>query len=92
MIAAEAEDVKEEEIADSPSPDDPPSRTGKLDGRLDNTLRPEKNLSRTMSLEEATKWIEQFESYLIWNKPLIGKKSDTAVRNLLESSLEAGLV
>ena len=91
-IAVEAEDVKEEEMADSPSPDDLPSRTDKLDGRLDNTLRPENNLSRTMSLEEATKWIEQFESYLDWNKPLIGKKSDTAVRNLLESSLEAGLV
>jgi hypothetical protein len=87
------EDVKEEGRANGPSQDDPPPRTlGKQDGRLDNTLKPDKNLSRTMSLEEATTWIVLFESYLNWNKQLLGRKSITAVRHLLESSLEAGLV
>ena len=91
-IATE-EDVKEEEMGDVSSQGDQPSRnTGKQDGRLDNTLKPDKNLSRTVSLEEATTWITQIKSYHNWNKQLIVKKSNTAVRNLLESSLEARLV
>ena len=71
-IATETGDVKDEGMANGPSQDDPPLRTlGKQDGRLDNTLKPDKNLSRTMSLEEATTWITLFESYLEWNKPLL---------------------
>ena len=78
---------------DASSQGNQPSRnTSKQDGRLDNTLKRDKNLSRTVSLEEATTWITQIESYHNWNKQLIVKKSDTAVQNHLESSLEAWLV
>jgi hypothetical protein len=65
--------------------------TGKHD-RLDNTLRPAEHLSRTMSLEEETKWLTNFESYLDWNKRIIAKRSISSIRNLLESSLDASLV
>ena len=42
-LAAQAEDVKAEEMADGPSLDNlPPGTTGKQNGRLDNTLKPEK--------------------------------------------------
>ena len=90
---ATEEDVKGEEMLDASSQGNQPSRnTGKQYGRLDNTLKPDKNLSKTVFLEEATTWITQIESYYNWSKQLIVKKSNTAVRNLLESSLEAGLV
>ena len=45
-----------------------------------------------MSLEEATKWLKNFESYLNWNKLVIAKRSVSSLRDLLESSLDAGLV
>ena len=45
-----------------------------------------------MSLEEATKWLKNFESYLNWNKPVIAKKSPEHLRNLLESFLDASMV
>ena len=60
--------------------------------RLDNTLRPAERLSRTMSLEEATKWLTQFESYLDWNKRIINKRTVYSIRQLLEGSLDASLV
>ena len=41
--------------------------SGKLD-RLDNTLRPTDRLSRTMTLEESSKWLKNFDSYLNWNQ------------------------
>ena len=42
-LAAQAEDVKAEEMADGPSLDNrPQGTTGKQNGRLDNTLKPEK--------------------------------------------------
>jgi hypothetical protein len=65
--------------------------TGKHD-RLDNTLCLAERLSRTMSLEEATKWLTFFESYLDWNKRIIAKRSVSSIQNLLESSLDASLV
>ena len=65
--------------------------TGKHD-RLDNTLRLAERLSRTMSLEEATKWLTQFESYLDWNKRIIDKRTVYSIRQLLEGSLDASLV
>jgi hypothetical protein len=65
--------------------------TGKHD-RLDNTLRPAERLSRTMSLEEATKWLTNFESYLDWNKRIVDKRTVYSIRQLLESSLDASLV
>ena len=76
---------------DIPPADAPLGTTGKHD-RLDNTLRPKERLSRTMSLEEATKWLKNFESYLNWNKLVIAKRSVSSLRDLLESSLDAGLV
>ena len=73
-----------------PSLVDPPmGTTGKHD-RLDNT--PKERLSRTMSLEEATKWLKNFESYLDWNKQVIAKRSVSSLRDLLERSLDACLV
>ena len=60
--------------------------------RLDNTLRPAERLSRTMSLEEATKWLTNFESYLDWNKRIVDKRTIYSIRQLLESSLDASLV
>ena len=78
---------------DDPHPVDLPAgtTTGKHD-RRDNTLCPNERLSRTMSLEEATKWLKTFESYLDWNKQIIAKRSPSSLRNLLESSLDACLV
>ena len=64
---------------------------GKLE-RLDNTLRPTDRLSRTMTLEEASKWLKNFDSYLNWNEPVIAKKSPEHLRNLLESFLDASMV
>jgi hypothetical protein len=65
--------------------------TGKHD-RLDNTLRPAERLSRTMSLEEATKWLTQYDGYLDWNKRIIDKRTVYSIRQLLEGSLDASLV
>jgi hypothetical protein len=75
--------------------DAPPTKTsqkttGKQE-RLDHTLRPHRHLSRTMSLEEATKWLKNFESYLVWNESVIAKRNACS-RDLLESRLEADLV
>ena len=43
--------------------------------RLENTLHPIVNLSRTMTLEVASTWLKKFDSYLEWNKAVISKKS-----------------
>jgi hypothetical protein len=64
--------------------------TGKHE-RLDHTLRPHGHLSKTMSLEEATMWLKDFENYLKWNESVIAK-SNACSRDLLESRLEADLV
>ena len=45
-----------------------------------------------MTLEEASKWLKNFDSYLTWNKPVIDKKSLTHLRSLLESFLDASMV
>jgi hypothetical protein len=59
---------------------------------MDNTLRPDKQLCKDMSLEEATKWIRCFDSYLTWNDSIINWKSLKCVRNLLENHLDANLL
>ena len=43
--------------------------------KLDNTLRPDELLSETMTLEEATRWLRTFDSYLSWNASIIERKS-----------------
>jgi hypothetical protein len=60
--------------------------------KMDNTLRPDQRLCEDMSLEEATKWIRCFNSYLTWNDSIIDRKSLKCVRNLLESQLDANLI
>ena len=45
-----------------------------------------------MTLEEASKWIKNFESYLEWNQLVVDKKSTKNLRDLLESFLDAGMV
>ena len=45
-----------------------------------------------MTLEEASKWLKNFDSYLTWNEPVIDKKSPTHLRSLLESFLDASMV
>jgi hypothetical protein len=45
-----------------------------------------------MFLEEATKWLKKFESYLVCNEQVIKKKSTKNLRDLLESFLDAGLI
>jgi hypothetical protein len=45
-----------------------------------------------MNLEEASKWLKNFDSYLNWNEPIITKKSPEHLRNLLESFLDASMV
>jgi hypothetical protein len=59
---------------------------------LDNTLRLRRRLSETMFLEEATRWLRTFESYLAWNELVIEKKSPKCIQKLLESFLDGGLV
>ena len=79
-------------MEDTPLTDMPlAGTTGKHD-RLDDTLCPPEWLSRTMSLEEATKWLKNFEIYLNWNGLVIAKKSPESLQDLLESSLDTGLV
>jgi hypothetical protein len=60
--------------------------------KMDNTLRPDRRLCEAMSLEEATKWIMSFDSYLTWNDSIIDRKSLKCVRNLLESHLDTSLL
>ena len=45
-----------------------------------------------MTLEEASKWIKNFESYLEWNQLVVDKKSTKNLIDLLESFLDAGMV
>ena len=65
--------------------------SGKLD-RLDNTLRPTHRLNKNMTLEEASKWLKNFDRYLNWNQPVVDKKGIKDLRDILESFLDAGLV
>ena len=75
---------------DAPPTETSQKTTGKQE-RLDHTLRPHGHLRRTMSLEEATKWLKNFESYLVWNESVIAKRNACS-RDLLEGCLEADLV
>jgi hypothetical protein len=45
-----------------------------------------------MNLEEASKWLKSFDSYLNWNEPIIRNKTPERLINLLESCLEASMV
>ena len=45
-----------------------------------------------MNLEEASKWLKSFDSYLNWNEPIIRNKTPERLRNLLESCLEASMI
>ena len=45
----------------------------KLD-RLDNTLKPEGCLKRTMTLEEARLWIRKFDQWFVWNAKILTKR------------------
>jgi hypothetical protein len=67
------------------------SRPGKPE-RLETALRPPTLLNRNMTLEEATRWIKSFDSYLNWNERIIRNKTPAQLRSLLENSLEAGMV
>ena len=84
---------KPEDVHSSNSPDSSLLGTalGKLE-RLDNTLRPTDRLSQTMTLEEESKWLKNFDSYLNWNKPIIKNKTPERLRNLFESCLEASMI
>ena len=42
----------------------------KLD-RLDNTLKPDGNLKRTMTLEEARIWLRKFDQWFKWNANIL---------------------
>ena len=79
------------EDANPPDPSLLGTASGKLE-RLDNTLRPTDRLSRNMTLEEASKWLKNFDSYLNWNEPIIRNKIPERLRNLLESCLEASMI
>ena len=52
-------------------PTEPP--VDKLE-RLDNTLKPDGNLKRTMTLEEARIWIRKFDQWFKWNTNVLQKK------------------
>ena len=67
-------------------------RTTKQREPLDNSLRPEGLLRMTMSLEEATRWLKTFESYLLWNEPIIENKGTKCVPALLESLLDTSVI
>ena len=43
--------------------------------RLDNTLKPEESLKRSMTLEEARHWIRKFDQWFEWNAAVLAKKS-----------------
>ena len=45
-----------------------------------------------MSLEEQTRWLKTFESYLAWNESVIETKSTKNLQDLLESYLDTGLI
>ena len=45
-----------------------------------------------MTLEEASRWLKNFDCYLNWNEPVVDKKSPKQLRDLLKSFLDAGLV
>ena len=66
-------------------PTEPP--TYKPD-HLDNTLKPEGCLKRTMSLEEARLWIRKFDQWFVWNAKILCKKRLVAQRVLLENFLD----
>ena len=42
--------------------------------RLENTLRPMTKLTRTMTLEEASKWLSNFGSYFDWNEAVLARR------------------
>jgi hypothetical protein len=72
-------------------PTETSQKTTEKHERLDHSLRPHGHLSKTMSLEEATFWLKDFENYLKWNESVIAK-GNACSRDLLESCLEADLV
>ena len=55
---------------------------------LDNTLKPEGCLKRTMTLEEARIWIRKFDQWFVWNVKILNKKGLVAQRVLLENFLD----
>ena len=55
------------------------AESGGSGSKLNNTLPPNKWLSRTMTLEEATTWLKTFESYLVSNMAALDKKSNSDV-------------
>ena len=58
-------------------------KTTEKHGRLDHSLRPQRHLSKTMSLGEATVWLKSFENYLEWNESVTAK-DNACSRDLLE--------
>ena len=66
-------------------PTEPPA--DKLD-RLDNTLKPDGNLRRTMTHEEARIWLRKFDQWFKWNTNILQKKGLVAQRVLLENFLD----
>ena len=58
--------------------------------RLDNTLKPDGNLKRTMTLEEARIWLRKFDQWFKWNANVLQKKGLVAQRVLLENFLTIG--
>ena len=56
--------------------------------RLDNTLKPEGCLKRSMTLEEARYLLRKFDQWLIWNAKVFSKKGLVAQRVLLENFLD----
>ena len=55
---------------------------------LDNTLKPDGYLKRSMTLEEARIWIRKFEQWFRWNATVIAKKDCETQRVLLENFLD----
>ena len=60
--------------------------------RLENTLKPNVNLSRDMSITEADNWLKGFTAWFDWNAPILDSKGPLTKRVLLENFLDERLL
>ena len=60
--------------------------------RLENTLKPNVNLSRDMSITETDNWLKGFTAWFDWNAPILDSKGPLTKRVLLENFLDERLL
>ena len=66
----------------------PPNTPMDKPDRLDNTLKPDGCLKRSMTLEEARTWLRKFDKWFEWNAPILAKKDAEMQKAILENYLD----